>query len=112
MTVQRYDAGKACCRGLSVIAKDDLIWLNLSQLDVAEFRKKVYLCGMKRMYKIELARAAGVSPRTFSRWLKANEEELRAVGVKPSDHLVSPSGIRFICEKFDIEMEEVKAAAL
>ena len=106
MTVQRYDAAEAYCRSLSEVAKDDIIWLNLTRLDVAEFRKKKYLCDMKRMYKIELARAAGVSPRTFSRWLKANEQELRKVGVKPSDHLVSPSGIRYICEKFDIELEE------
>jgi hypothetical protein len=38
---------------------------------------------MKAMYKSELARLAGVSSRTFARYLAAHREELAKLGVTP-----------------------------
>ena len=42
---------------------------------------------MKAMYKSELARLAGVSSRTFARYLAAHREELAKLGV--SSHIFS-----------------------
>ena len=59
---------------------------------------------MRSMYKSELARAAGVSPRTFSRWIAQHQTELSAIGILPTAHLIPPRGVRYICEQFGIEM--------
>ena len=45
---------------------------------------------MKSMTKAELAKAAGVSSRTFSRWLIRHREELALLGVSPHAHLIPP----------------------
>jgi len=60
---------------------------------------------MKSMLKCELAAAAGVSMRTFSRWLSCNEERLKEYGVTKSSRLISPKGVKFICEEYGITLE-------
>ncbi|MCQ2238043.1 MAG: DUF4248 domain-containing protein [Bacteroidaceae bacterium] len=60
---------------------------------------------MKRMLKKELAQCAGVSMRTFSRWLSGEAEQLKVLGVQPKDRLLTPKAVRYICEKFDIEVQ-------
>ena len=57
----------------------------------------------KYMSKYELAMMAGVSPRTFSRYLRSRREVLRAMGVTPRAHLLPPKAVKFICEDFSIE---------
>jgi len=42
---------------------------------------------MKSMTKSELAFHAGVSTRTFSRWLTQHRERLRELGIKPANRI-------------------------
>ena len=58
----------------------------------------------KAMYKHELARAAGVSTRTFARWLKMHAKQLSKYGVTTGSHLLAPSAVRYVCETFVIEI--------
>ena len=59
----------------------------------------------KAMYKNELARAAGVSTETFRRWLKSDKTMLAEMGVTPRQHMLPPKAVRYLCEKYDIEIE-------
>jgi len=59
---------------------------------------------VKSMLKSELARAAGVSPRTFTRWIAMHQAELSAMGIPPTAHLVPPVGVRYICERYGIDL--------
>lgn len=58
----------------------------------------------KSMYKYELADAAGVSPRTFTRWLNMHAVQLRKLGVTQNAHLLPPSAVKYLCETFVIEL--------
>ena len=58
---------------------------------------------MKSAYKYEFADAAGVSRRTFRRWLKENRSRLSRFGVKPTTHLLPPRAVRWICLQYGIE---------
>ena len=58
---------------------------------------------MKSAYKYELADAAGVSRRTFLRWLKENRSRLSRFGVKPTTHLLPPRAVRWICLQYGID---------
>ncbi len=59
---------------------------------------------MKAMSKSELAQCAGVSPRTFCRWLAGHKEELRRLGISPKAHIIPPVGVRYICEQYGIDL--------
>ena len=48
--------------------------------------------------------AAGVSPRTFSRWLASQREVLRSMGISPQAHLIPPRGVEYICEHYGIDL--------
>lgn len=58
----------------------------------------------KSMYKSELARAAGVSSDTFRRWLQSDRVALQAMGVTPRQHILPPVAVRYLCEKYDIDI--------
>lgn len=58
----------------------------------------------KAMYKYELAQMAGVSNDTFRRWLKNDEDVLLSLGCKKNDQLLNPAAVRYICEKYVIEV--------
>lgn len=58
----------------------------------------------KSMYKYELANAAGVSSETFRRWLKSDKAFLASMGLKPKQQLLPPKVVRYLCEKYDIEV--------
>ena len=58
----------------------------------------------KAMYKYELARAAGVSTDTFRRWLISDRAAFEAMGISPKQHLLPPVAVRYICEKYVIEI--------
>lgn len=60
----------------------------------------------KAMYKNELAQIAGVSRDTFRRWIKSDEETLRSLGCKKKDQLLNPAAVRYLCEKYVIEVRE------
>ena len=59
---------------------------------------------MKSMLKSELADAAGVSMRTFSRWLSSHEQELSHHGIMKQSRIIPPRGVQYICEMYGIEV--------
>lgn len=59
---------------------------------------------MKSMLKSQLAEAAGVSTRTFCRWLKLHQAELEKRGVKPKAKLIPPLAVVYICEQYGIDL--------
>ena len=59
---------------------------------------------MKAMYKSELARLAGVSSRTFARYLAAHREELAKLGVTPQARKLPPRAVRFVSEDYCIDL--------
>lgn len=62
---------------------------------------------MKCMLKTELAAAAGVSPRTFSRWLRLHREKLQEMGISPTAHLIPPVGVKYICHYYGIDERDL-----
>ena len=48
--------------------------------------------------KKELARLAGVSSRTFCRYLASRRHILDAMGVLPNARLLPPKAVKYICE--------------
>lgn len=59
---------------------------------------------MKAMMKYELAMKAGVSYRTFSRWLAQNKEELAKHGFRPGMRILPPRVVEYICDKYGINL--------
>ncbi|MDR0831002.1 MAG: hypothetical protein LBN95_12980 [Prevotellaceae bacterium] len=59
----------------------------------------------KAMYKSEIARAAGVSSRVFSRWLYNSITDLAQFDYKNSEKILSPAIVKFLCEKYVIILE-------
>ena len=60
-------------------------------------------CEMKSYYKYELADAAGVSTRTFGRWLRQQSEQLSQWGVTPKTQLLPPVAVQWICKAYGID---------
>ena len=61
---------------------------------------------MKAMSKQKLAKLAGVSRRTFSRWIATRQEALERMGVKSTSHLLPPKAVKYICDEFCIILPE------
>ena len=59
---------------------------------------------MKAMYKSELAALAGVSCRTFQRYLATRRSVLDAMGVSPRTRKLPPHAVRYICEDYCIDV--------
>ena len=59
----------------------------------------------KSKLKSELAQAAGVSLPTFRRWLLSDQEALRQMGVSPSTKILPPVAVRYLCEKYCIDID-------
>lgn len=59
---------------------------------------------IKAMYKSELADAAGVSLKTFGRWLKRDRDYFASVGVSIKQKMLPPIAVKYICEKYVIEL--------
>ena len=60
---------------------------------------------MKAMTKQQLADCAGVSVRTLNRWCEPYRRELEAMGMEPTAKLLPPHIIKFLSEKFCIDVE-------
>ena len=56
---------------------------------------------MKNYFKYELARAAGVSMRTLSRWLSQNTTFLAELGVMPTTKLIPDRAAQWICGQYE-----------
>ncbi len=62
---------------------------------------------MKSYYKYELARAAGVSCKTFQRWLSQNTQTLSEMGVASRTKLLPPKVVKWICDQYGIDEDEL-----
>lgn len=58
---------------------------------------------MKSAFKNELADAAGVSMRTFQRWLSQNKDKLSELGASPRQQLLPPRAVEWICQQYGID---------
>ena len=93
----------------------DVIRLDFVRKILAKFMFFLYLCrvnqirkkDMKSYFKYELARAAGVSNRTFGRWLRSQNEALAQWGVTPQQKLLPPVAVLWICRQYGIDEGEL-----
>ena len=62
---------------------------------------------MKAMYKSELAKAAGVSERSFRRWLKDPEimTQLEPFKLKKQQRQLPPKAVKIITDYYAIEID-------
>ena len=60
------------------------------------------------MTKSQLARAAGVSYRTFYQWLQdpVLQDQLRPFNLKRQQHLLPPGAVEIICKHYVIEIDK------
>ncbi len=58
----------------------------------------------KFISKRRLAQLAGVSDRTFSRYLHSRRHILDAMGVLPHARLLPPQAVKYICEDYCIDL--------
>ena len=54
--------------------------------------------------KKKLAELAGVSPRTFTRYLATRRHVLDAMGISPKAQKLPPQAVRYICEDYCIDL--------
>ena len=59
----------------------------------------------KSMYKYELANAAGVSMKTFRKWMANDTKELMKFGYKRTDGMLCPGAVKYLCEKYVITID-------
>lgn len=66
---------------------------------------------MKNLYdknrfisKSELARLAGVSGRTFRRYLASRRHILDAMGISPMAQKLPPTAVKYLCEDYCIDL--------
>ena len=61
---------------------------------------------MKAKSKQQLADAAGVSVETLRVWCKPFERELQAMGMVPGMRILPPHIVKFLADKFCIDVED------
>ena len=61
---------------------------------------------MKAMTKQQLADSAGVTTKTLMSWCEPFQKELEAMGMQPHMKVLPPHIVRFITEKFCIDVGE------
>lgn len=59
---------------------------------------------MNSYSKSQLAAAAGVSLTTFRRWLKSDTAFLEANGITSTTKLFPPHVVRYLCDKYAIDL--------
>ena len=60
---------------------------------------------MKAMSKQQLADAAGVSVKVLMSWCRPYRKKFEEMGLKPKDRVLPPVIVKFIAEKFCIDVE-------
>ena len=60
---------------------------------------------MKAMSIQQLADAAGVSVKVLMSWCRPYRKEFETMGLKPKDRVLPPVIVKFIAEKFCIDVE-------
>ena len=56
--------------------------------------------------KKELARLAGVSERTFCRYIASRRHILEAMGIPSNARLLPPKAVKYVCEDYCIDLPE------
>ena len=56
--------------------------------------------------KRQLAKLAGVSERTFSRYLASRRHILEEMGISPNARLLPPQAVKYVCEDYCIDLPE------
>lgn len=59
---------------------------------------------MKAMSKQQLADKAGVSLNTLNKWCKPFQHELRRLGMIPGARMLPPVVVKYLAEKFCIDL--------
>ena len=66
--------------------------------------------------KRQLAKLAGVSDRTFSRYLASRRHIFEEMGINPHARLLPPQAVKYVCEDYYIdlppELQDPKAATM
>ena len=66
--------------------------------------------------KRQLAKLAGVSDRTFSRYLASRRHIFEEMGINPHARLLPPQAVKYVCEDYCIdlppELQDPKAATM
>jgi len=60
---------------------------------------------MRTYYKNEIAAMAGVSTKTLQRWMARNREKLISLGCRPTDKMIYPKALEWICQEYCIDVE-------
>jgi hypothetical protein len=60
---------------------------------------------MKAMSKSELADEAGVTVTTLMNWCEPHMKELKAMGMRPNQRLLSPRIVKFLVDTFSIDID-------
>ena len=60
----------------------------------------------KAMYKSELAHLAGVSSRTFARYLATRRQILSEMGVSQYAQMLPPKAVKYVSEDYCIDLPE------
>ena len=58
------------------------------------------------MYKSELARLAGVSSRTFARYLATRRQILSEMGISQYAQMLPPKAVKYVSEDYCIDLPE------
>ena len=61
---------------------------------------------MKAMSKQQLADCAGVRVKVLMTWCRPYRKEFEVMGLKPKDKVLSPRIVKFIAEKFCIDIDD------
>ena len=59
---------------------------------------------MKAMTRQQIACQAGVTVKTLSKWMKPFKQELEAIGLRPGMIVLPPNIVKWIAEKFCIDL--------
>lgn len=66
---------------------------------------KLKMTIMKAMSKQQLADAAGVSVKVLMSWCRPYRRNLESMGLKPKDRVLPPHIVKFLAEKFCIDVD-------
>ena len=61
---------------------------------------------MKSKMKFEIAMACGMSRNTFGRWYAAHLKVITNLGVKPTQRLLPPCAVDYICHELGIHEDD------
>ena len=61
---------------------------------------------MKSRSKSEIALAAGVSGKTLYRWLVRHRQHLLQMGVLPTQRVLPPKAVRYVCDELGLHQED------